>query len=610
MNKINNHSWLHKTTNIVCWVVCILIMAGCNVDEEDSIKEDPYAGGREPLAVKLLSEAPSPESAGPKEKVTFRVSGLAKYTHEEDGTFDFDFYISDEICQIESATDSTLTIIVPDAVSSGTTYLVLENQIFYGPYFKVMGSVSIDEGFEYYKTGPYNGIIRSCVPWCGNTGLTSEFYLCGDFRQAQGKYYGGIAMVNNEKGLLKYGTADKIKITRGIEAGIYVDDDDNLLHAGLNGMEYWKKDTESPRALLYGLFKEYETYSTTLVGFKFKNVLLVNNDLTVKTEKKKFSDFNGKTHEISVPTFVGGTMFTEEITRAFSTADGKIVAVGNFTTHLFTDYDNTTCDANNKLVTADIYTSARSVMKMDEIGQLDKTYRRNPMDDDLSLLGAEGTINDACMLNDESVIIVGDIYKFDGKPIRNIVKLDKDGQIDEEFLSTIGEAANGEINQVTCTSFKDGSGELHERIVIVGNFTTFNGQSAQGLAILNSDGSMNSEFVLKELEGGIVNFAKIVDLNTNGEIAMPHVVISGTFTKYAGVTRQGFLILDMKGDAIQRFNVPGRFYGGLYDAQYSLTSDNTNGLLLTGDFRIFDGKRMNNIVMLKVDLEENTNNEP
>ena len=203
-----------------------------------------------------------------------------------------------------------------------------------------------------------------------------------------------------------------------------------------------------------------------------------------------------------------------------------------------------------------------------------------------------------------------DIYKFDGKPIRNIVKLDKDGQIDEEFLSTIGEAANGEINQVTCTSFKDGSGELHERIVIVGNFTTFNGQSAQGLAILNSDGSMNSEFVLKELEGGIVNFAKIVDLNTNGEIAMPHVVISGTFTKYAGVTRQGFLILDMKGDAIQRFNVPGRFYGGLYDAQYSLTSDNTNGLLLTGDFRIFDGKRMNNIVMLKVDLEENTNNEP
>lgn len=612
MNKIDyNYSWLYKMANILCLIICALGMAGCNVDEEDSIKEDPYAGGREPLEVKLLSEKPSPESAGPKEKVTFRAAGLAKYCHEEDGTFDFDFYISDEICRIENVTDSTLTIIVPDAVSSGATYLVLENQIFYGPYFKVLGSVSIDEGFEYYKTGPYNGIIYSCVPWCGNTELTSEFYLCGDFRQALGKRYGGIAMVNNEKGLIKYGTADKIKISRGIETGMYIDDDsDSYFYTGVNGMEYWKKDKESPRALIYGLFREYETYSNNLEGFKFKNILLVNNDLTVKTETKKFSDFNGKTYDISVPIFVGGTIIAEKITRAFNTTDGKVVAVGNFTTHWLTDYSNTTCDANKKLITADIYTQARSVMRMDEFGQLDETYRRNPQKVEESLPGAEGEIKDACMLSDESIIIVGSLSKFDGKQTHNIVRLNKDGQIDEAFMSVVGEATNGEINKITCTSFKDESGVEQERVVIVGNFNTFNGQSVQGMAILDAKGNLDSNFVLKEVEGGGLNFAKIVDLNTNGDVAMPHIVISGTFTKYAGITRQGFLILDMNGDAIQRFNVPGRFYGELYDAQYSLTSDNANGLLLTGDFTSFDGKRMNNIVMLKVDLEENTNNEP
>ena len=360
MNKIDyNYSWLCKVTNVVCWVVCALFMAGCNVDEEDSIKEDPYAGGREPLEVKLLSEKPSPESAGPKEKVTFQAAGLAKYCHEEDGTYDFDFYISDERCKIESATDSTLTVIVPDAVSSGTTYLVLENQIFYGPYFKVLGSVSVDEGFEYYKTGTYGGVIYSCVPWCGNTELTSEFYLCGDFRQDVVKFYGGIAMINNEKGIIKYGTADKIKINRGIDRSSYLFDDGTVLYSGLNGMDYWKKDKESPRAVIYGLFVEYETYRSNLVGFSFKNILLVNNDLTVKTETKKFSDFNGKTYDISVPTFVGGTIAAEKINRAFSTTDGKIVAIGNFTTHRLTDYDNITCDANKKLVTADIYTDAR-----------------------------------------------------------------------------------------------------------------------------------------------------------------------------------------------------------------------------------------------------------
>lgn len=612
MNKIErNYSWLYKVANMICGVACILFMAGCNADEEDSIKEDPYAGGREPLEVKLLSEKPSPESAGPKEKVTFQAAGLAKYCHEENGTYDFDFYISDEICKIESVTDSTLTVVVPDAVSSGTTYLVLENQIFYGPYFKVLGSVSVDEGFDYYKTGPYSGVIYSCTPWCGNTNLTSEFYLCGDFRQAVGKAYGGIAMINNERGLIKYGTANKIKISRGISKAYYYEEDsETLLSSELDGMDYWKQDKESPRALLYGLFREYETYSSNLVGFSFKNILLVNNDLTVKTVNRTFSDFSGKTYSISVPVFVGGTPGSEKINRAFSTADGKIVAIGNFTFHRLTDYEKTTCDANKQLLTVDIYTDARSVMRMDEIGQLDKTYRRDPQDSEKSLPGAVGEIKDACMLNDESVVIVGDLSEFDGKPVRNIVKLDKNGQVDNTFLSTVGEAANGEIDRITYASFKDEGGVVQERIVIVGNFTAFNGQPVQGMVIMDAEGNVDSDFVFKEMEGGTVNFAKIVDLNANGDVAMPHLVISGTFTKYAGITRQGFLILDMKGNAIQRFNVPGRFYGQLYDAQYSLTSDNANGLLLAGNFSSFDGKRMNNIVMLKVDLLENTNDEP
>ena len=611
MNKIDYYnSWLCKAANMVCLAVCVLALAGCNEDEANSIKEDPYAGGRAPLEVKLLSEKPSPESAGPREQVIFKASGLAKYCHPEEDTFDFDFYISDEKCKIESATDSTLTIVVPEAVSSGTTYLVLENQIFYGPYFSILGSVSIDEGFEYYKTGPYNGLIYSCVQWCGNTELTSEFYLCGDFRQEKTKPYGGIAMINNEKGLIKYGTADKIKIGRGIATGSFYDENtDEFYYPEVDGMNYWKADKESPRALIYGAFREYETYSASLGGFEFKNILLANNDLTIKTETKKFSDYTGKTYDISVPAFVGGTMMSEKIIRAFSTSDGKIIAIGNFTVHRMTDYDNTTCDANKRLLAAEILTPARSVMRMDEIGQLDKTYRRSLQNEEESLPGTTGEIKDACMLSDESLIIVGAFTSFDGKPVWNIVKLDKNGQVDDAFQSVVG-GANGDINRITCTSFKDENGMEQERIVLVGSFTTFNGQPAQGMVILDAEGNPDPGFVLKELEGGILNFAKIVDLNANGETAMPHVVISGTFTKYDGITRQGFLILDMKGDAIQRFNVPGRFYGQLYDAQYSLTSDNVNGLLLTGDFSSFDGKRMNNIVMLKVDLAENTNNEP
>ena len=66
----------------------------------------------------------------------------------------------------------------------------------------------------------------------------------------------------------------------------------------------------------------------------------------------------------------------------------------------------------------------------------------------------------------------------------------------------------------------------------------------------------------------------------------------------------------MKGKAIQNLNVPGRFSGELYDAQYSLTSDNANGLLLTGNISYFDGKRMYDIVMLKINLKDEEVDEP
>ena len=52
---------------------------GCNADEEDSIKENPYSGGREPFKLKLLMETPKPETAGPGAEVMFQASGLTPY---------------------------------------------------------------------------------------------------------------------------------------------------------------------------------------------------------------------------------------------------------------------------------------------------------------------------------------------------------------------------------------------------------------------------------------------------------------------------------------------------------------------------------------------------
>ena len=98
MKKTYIYKWLDKALMIVSISTLCLLWTGCNDDEANSIGEDPYAGGREPLVVKLLADKPDPESAGPNELVTFKASGLAKYCHPEENKYDFEFYIANERC--------------------------------------------------------------------------------------------------------------------------------------------------------------------------------------------------------------------------------------------------------------------------------------------------------------------------------------------------------------------------------------------------------------------------------------------------------------------------------------------------------------------------------
>ena len=92
-------------------------------------------------------------------------------------------------------------------------------------------------------------------------------------------------------------------------------------------------------------------------------------------------------------------------------------------------------------------------------------------------------------------------------------------------------------------------------MMLVGSFTEYDGQERKQVVMLNSDGTLDSDFKLKEMTGGSPNFAQLIDRGK--------VVVSGTFTTYAGVPRNGFLILDMDGTAQQKFNVPGVFSGQL-----------------------------------------------
>lgn len=602
---IRYFKWNYKQVTCLCFITLGLLWTGCN--EEDTLADDPYAGGREPLQIQLLDKSPMPEAAMAKETVMFYASGLAKYCHTEENKYDFEFYISDERATVLEATDSTVTVRIPENVSSGLAYMVLEEQIFYGPNFKVLGSVSIDEGFPFYKTdgkitGPTSGIINDCLPWCNNSELVSRFYISGDFIKDSKNRLGGLGFVSHKEGLSKY-NVENFKINNGIYLGPYYEDTGDgtlqFTYPEIKGLSYMK-DKANPRVLMYGFFNSFENGKYVLTN-QYANLYLLNNDLSVETETKTIRDVAGVAHDFkSMAKFAGGTK--ETIIRSWGTFDGKIVAVGNITQHTWIDYDNSVCSLDGSaLALTKVETPVGSVLRMNDLGKLDETYRRG-----VEHTGAVGNIMDACQVEGDDVIIVGEMNSFDGETVPNIVKLKADGTVDNEFLAKVGTGADGAINRVNY--YKDET-TGKDYVVLAGTFTTFNGKECWGLAVINSKGEVDDEFNIPQpvtedgikkdgIEGGRPNFAKIVNIS-----GRPKMVVSGSFTKYGGITRRGFLILELTGDAIQGFNVSGEFSGQLYDAEYSLTSDGANGLLLVGDFRHFDSNTVNNVIMLKVELD-------
>lgn len=75
------------------------------------------------------------------------------------------------------------------------------------------------------------------------------------------------------------------------------------------------------------------------------------------------------------------------------------------------------------------YSKVASVLRMSRTGELDDSYRRDAE-------GVIGQILDACMVESDGIVIVGTFSSFDGQSVKNIVKLNAEGTLDETFMKT------------------------------------------------------------------------------------------------------------------------------------------------------------------------------
>lgn len=127
---------------------------------------------------------------------------------------------------------------------------------------------------------------------------------------------------------------------------------------------------------------------------------------------------------------------------------------------------------------------------------------------------------------DGKILLAGDFTTYKGIIIKSIARANSDGTLDGTFNPGLG--ANGAIYSMALQ--EDG------KILIAGDFTTYNGIPANRIAKLNSDGSLDTSF---NSGTGFNNVVRNIILQADGKI-----LASGDFTSYNGIGKNRILRLN------------------------------------------------------------------
>ncbi len=133
-------------------------------------------------------------------------------------------------------------------------------------------------------------------------------------------------------------------------------------------------------------------------------------------------------------------------------------------------------------------------------------------------LGTDGAINTIAIQPDGKILVGGQFKTYNDADRNNIVRIKTNGDLDGEFNPSKG--TNRAISSINV--------QVGGRILISGDFTSFNGTSRNRIARLNANGSLNTSF---SPTTGANEYVETVLAQSDGKILMV-----GGFTKYEGVS--------------------------------------------------------------------------
>lgn len=196
-----------------------------------------------------------------------------------------------------------------------------------------------------------------------------------------------------------------------------------------------------------------------------------------------------------------------------------------------------------------------------------------------------GFLKSVHIQSDNKILVCGNFISFNGTSTNNIARLNEDGTLDTTFAANIGSGLNDE-----CATIKQ---QNNGKIVAGGSFTSFNGNSVGRIIRLNSDGTPDMVFLLNSGLGfsGQVN---TTETQSDGKI-----IIGGSFTDYDVYTTNNIARINTDGSLDTTFTTNT---GTGFDVGVSSVKIQADGkILVAGGFAEYNGTRTSNIARINTD---------
>jgi uncharacterized delta-60 repeat protein len=184
--------------------------------------------------------------------------------------------------------------------------------------------------------------------------------------------------------------------------------------------------------------------------------------------------------------------------------------------------------------------------------------------------------------SDGKLIIVGGFTSWNDTPVGRIVRLNTDGTLDTTFTANVGTGPNQNISRANL--------QTTGRIVLTGSFTSWNGTTVGRIVRLNTDGTLDTTFSTNAGTG--------FSSHTYGSVVQSDdkIVVAGNFASYNGTTANRVLRLNADGTLDTAFSTNIGAGPGSLAARVAIQSD---GKILIGQgFTTWSGTTVGPLVRL------------